>query len=109
MQSMAEHLELGPSASIVFTQEIADSMRSVARESDRGRTLPLLAAVTKKGNRWLLLFPETDAGNFSRKFAPIVPYAVIPVGAIFGAVYQACKKIYEGDEPDESKKKGSRP
>lgn len=104
MHVLAEHLDLGPSASEAPASEIAESLWSVARESDRGRTLSLLAAVTKVEGRWRTVGPELDAGKFSDKFPVGVPYAVIPVGEIFASVYRACQDIYEGNEPAEPKK-----
>lgn len=75
----------------------------MARESDRGRTLRLLAALSREKGCWRW-FLEFDVAKFASKFPPGVPYAVIPVGEIFAAVYRECQKVYAGDEPDEPKK-----
>jgi hypothetical protein len=104
MQLMAEHLAMAPSESLDFSQQVVDALWSVGREFDRGRTLALLAAVTKDGDRWRLIFPELDAGKFTKRFGTIVPYAVIPVGEIFALIYGRCKNIYDGGTLQESKK-----
>lgn len=101
MHTMTAHLAMGPSETIDFTKEIADAMYSVARESDRGRTLALLAAVSKKGDRWDVIFPVTKADSFPEKFGSQTPFAMVPVGEIFADVYRECQKIYEGSATDE--------
>lgn len=105
MQVVAEHLEMGPSGSSVFAREIAaDALWSAARESDRGRTLGLFAALSKEKKCWRW-FLKLNSADFADKFPPSTPYAVIPVGEIFTEVYRECQKIYAGDEPDQSRRK----
>jgi hypothetical protein len=103
MQALSEHLEMGPSGSSWFTQEIADAMWSMARESDRGRPLRLFAGVSKEKDRWRW-FLELDPTKLINKFAPKSPFAMIRVGEIFTAVYRECQKIFAGEEHSNSKK-----
>jgi len=111
MALMSERLAMGPSATAEFAEQLADDLShelgdalwSVARESDRGRTLQLLAAVARDKGRWRIVFPELDAGKFIDKFGADVPFAVIPVGRIFAAVYRECEKNYGGEARSRNK------
>jgi hypothetical protein len=104
MHVVAEHLTTMPSESTDFTQQIEKAMWTVSREFDRGRTLDLLAAVTKDGDCWRVIFPELDARKFTGKLGPDMPFAVIPAGRIFAAVYRECKRIYDGESLEQPKK-----
>lgn len=94
VQLMAECTAMSPSEALDFSKRITTAMWSVARESDRGRTLELLAGVSKDRDRWRLVFPVLDERKLARQFGQLSPYIVIPVGEIFAEVYRKCQAIY---------------
>ncbi len=81
---------------------IADEgwMWAVARSVERGKLLPIMAAITRSTDCWDL-FLEFDVGKFADRIEADRPYVVIPIGAIFASVYSKCKAIVEARTPEQ--------
>lgn len=84
-----------------LAQVVADEgwMWAVARSVERDKPLALLAAISRSGDCWQF-FLEFDVSKFTHRFGPEVPFAIVPVGAIFASVYRQCKEMYDSRPPE---------
>jgi hypothetical protein len=85
---------------------IADEgwMWAVARSVESGKALPLVAAITRSDDCWDF-FLGLEVSSFARRFAPEVPYAVVPIGEIFASVYLECKALIPDSTSERPRKK----
>lgn len=67
---------------------------AIARSVERGKPLPLLGGVTKRGGCWSF-YIALDPMDLAKHFGPEDTYAVIPIGTMFARIYSDCKAVYD--------------
>lgn len=90
-------LSSGPTGA-ALVRAVADDgwMWAVARSAERGAPLNVMGAATLSNECWdFRLYPP--GANFTPGFGDNVPYAVLPLGAIFSSVYRDCRTLLAKD------------
>ena len=72
---------------------------SAARAVDRGKPIGFFATATRSIDGWEL-YLEGDLAELKHKFAPGVPFFVIPIEDIFAEVYRECLNIKFPEKSD---------